>query len=98
MIDYLSNHPLAGDEIPGTDGVRKLRFAGSGRGRRVGARVVYFYGGEDLPVYALLAYAKSESPAMVHASITVRKLRKRVKLTQAQMASLIGMSLSGYRK
>ena len=59
MIDYLANHPLAGDEIPGTGGVRKLRFAASGRGKRGGARVVYFYGGEDLPVYALLAYAKS---------------------------------------
>lgn len=59
LIDYLANHPLAGDEIPGTGGVRKLRFAASGRGKRGGARVVYFYGGEDLPVYALLVYAKS---------------------------------------
>ncbi len=59
LIDYLANHPLAGDEIPGTGGVRKLRFAASGRGKRGGARVVYFYGGKDLPVYALLAYAKS---------------------------------------
>ena len=59
MIDYLAYHPLAGDEIPGTGGVRKLRFAASGRGKRGGARVVYFYGGEDMPVYALLAYAKS---------------------------------------
>ena len=59
LIDYLATHPLAGDEIPGTGGVRKLRFAASGRGKRGGARVVYFYGGEDMPVYALLAYAKS---------------------------------------
>lgn len=59
LIDHLANHPLAGDEIPGTGGVRKLRFAASGRGKRGGARVVYFYGGEDMPVYALLAYAKS---------------------------------------
>ncbi len=59
LIDYLANHPAAGDEIPGTGGVRKLRFAALGRGKRGGARVVYFYGGKDIPVYALLVYAKS---------------------------------------
>ncbi|MDE0172902.1 MAG: type II toxin-antitoxin system RelE/ParE family toxin [Defluviicoccus sp.] len=59
MIDYLADHPAEGDEIPGTGGVRKLRFAALGRGKRGGARVIYFYGGEHMPVYALLAYAKS---------------------------------------
>lgn len=59
LIDYLADNPLAGDEIPGTGGVRKLRFTAKGRGKRGGARVVYFYGGEDMPLYALLAYAKS---------------------------------------
>ncbi len=59
LIDHLAESPLAGDEIPGTGGVRKLRFAALGRGKRGGARVVYFSGGEDIPIYALLAYAKS---------------------------------------
>ena len=59
LIDYLADHPAAGDEIPGTGGVRKLRFAASGRGKRGGARAIYFYGGEHMPIYALLAYAKS---------------------------------------
>lgn len=59
LIDYLADNPLAGDEIPGTGGVRKLRFTAKGRGKRGGARVVYFYGGEDMPLYALLAYAKA---------------------------------------
>ena len=59
LIDYLADHPAAGDEIPGTGGVRKLRFTALGRGKRGGARVIYFYGGEHMPVYALLAYAKS---------------------------------------
>ncbi len=57
-FDYLAENPLAGDEIPGTGGVRKLRFAALGRGKRGGARVIYFYGGESMPIYALLAYAK----------------------------------------
>ena len=64
LIDYLAENPLAGDEIPGTGGVRKLRFGASGRGKRGGARAIYFYGGERMPIYALLAYAKSAKTDM----------------------------------
>ena len=60
LIDYLAANPLAGDEIPGAGGVRKLRFAASGRGKRGGARVIYFYGGDRIPIYLLLVYAKSD--------------------------------------
>ena len=60
LIDHLAENPLAGVEIPGTGGVRKLRFAALGRGKSGGARAIYFYGGEDMPVYALLAYAKTD--------------------------------------
>ena len=59
LIDYLAANPLAGDEIPGTGGVRKLRFAVPGRGKRGGARIVYYYLDERIPLYALLVYAKS---------------------------------------
>ena len=60
LIGYLAEHPMAGDEIPGTGGVRKIRFGASGRGKRGGARVIYFFGGEEVPIYALLAYLKSD--------------------------------------
>jgi len=43
LIDFLAENPLARDEIPGTGGVRKLRFATSGRGKRGGARIIYYY-------------------------------------------------------
>ena len=59
VIDFLAENPLAGDEIPGTGGVRKLRFGASGRGRRGGARVICYFLDETMPIYALLAYAKS---------------------------------------
>ncbi len=45
-----------------------------------------------------LAHAKGAGPAMVHAPVTPREVRTQVRLTQAQMAPLMGMSLSGYRK
>jgi hypothetical protein len=50
---------LAGDVIPGTGGVRKLRFASSGHGKRGGARVIYYYLDESVPLYALPAYPKN---------------------------------------
>ena len=45
-----------------------------------------------------LAHAKGEGPANVHVPVAPREVRKQAKLTQAQMAPLMGMSLSGYRK
>ena len=56
--------------------------------------------GEDLiqSLDEALAHARDEGPAVVHAPVTPREVRKQAKLTQAQMAPLMGMSLSGYRK
>jgi hypothetical protein len=38
LIDFLAENPLAGDKIPGTGGVRKVRFAASGHGPSEAAR------------------------------------------------------------
>ena len=59
LLDFLAANPLAGDAIPGTGGVRKLRFQASGSGKRGGGRIVHYYLDEDIPLHALLAYAKS---------------------------------------
>ena len=59
LIAFLSWNPMAGDIIPGTGGVRKVRFAASGRGKRGGARVIYYYLDDHTPLYALLAYPKN---------------------------------------
>lgn len=45
-----------------------------------------------------VAHAKGQGPAIVHPPVTPREVRERAHLTQAQMAPLMGMSLSGYRK
>ena len=60
ICSYLAYHPAAGDLIPGTGGVRKLRWGLEGRGKRGGARVVYFYHDPEVPLFALTAYAKNE--------------------------------------
>lgn len=61
LINHVARNPEAGDVIPGTGGVRKLRWARSGSGKRGGARVVYFYYRADCPLYLLLAYAKAQA-------------------------------------
>ena len=45
-----------------------------------------------------LAHAKGQGPAIVHKPHDPVEVRKRAMLTQPQMAFLMGMSLSGYRK
>src|SRR5215472_7203549 len=60
LVDYLAYNPSAGDLIPGAGGVRKLRWALEGRGKRGGARVIYFYHDADMPLFALTAYAKND--------------------------------------
>jgi hypothetical protein len=60
LIDYLAHNPDAGDLVQGTGGVRKLRWGLEGRGKRGGARVIYFYHSTDIPLFALAAYAKNE--------------------------------------
>lgn len=57
----LRDNPEVGDLISGTGGVRKLRVGLPGRGRRGGARVLYYYIARDARVYLLSAFAKNES-------------------------------------
>ena len=52
--------PGAAPVIQGTGGLRKLRWAGSGRGKRGGIRTIYSrHAGADA-IYLLTAYAKAD--------------------------------------
>ena len=64
LIDKLAIEPLAGDLVPGLAGVRKLRFASTGRGQRGGFRVIYYVLTDDMPILALLIYGKNEQADM----------------------------------
>ena len=59
LVLHLAHNPEAGDLIPGTGGVRKLRWALEGRGKRGGARVIYYYHSERIPLFLITAYAKN---------------------------------------
>ena len=60
IISALADNPMAGDEISGTGGMRKLRVAATGRGKSGGYRVITFYSGVDIPVFLITVYAKNQ--------------------------------------
>ena len=60
LIAYLAAHPTAGDLVPGAGGIRKMRWALAGRGKRGGVRVIHFFHSAELPVFALTMFSKNE--------------------------------------
>lgn len=59
FVDFIAANPDAGDVIPDTGGVRKVRWARAGAGKRGGTRVIYFYHNASRPLYLLMVYAKA---------------------------------------
>lgn len=60
FVDFIASNPEAGDVIPDTGGIRKLRWSRPGSGKRGGVRVVYFYVDLEMPLYLLMIYAKAQ--------------------------------------
>jgi hypothetical protein len=57
---HLSLNPLAGSIVPGTSGVRKIRWSVAGRGKSYGVRVIYYFANPSLPLYLVYGYSKAE--------------------------------------
>ena len=60
LVAFVGANPEAGEIIPETGGVRKLRWALAGMGKRGGARVIYYFHNQQLPVFLLSIYAKNK--------------------------------------
>lgn len=60
FITYIAENPETGDVIPNADGARKIRWAAQGKGKRGGARVIYFNMLDDGVVVLIAVYSKSE--------------------------------------
>jgi len=56
---FLRRNPEAGKTVAGTGGMRKVRWAGSGRGKRGGARVIYYFERKRDQIWLFLIYLKA---------------------------------------
>ena len=69
FIDWIAENALAGDVIPGTEGARKVRWSVAGRGKRGGARVVYFNLSEQGIVLLVTMYVKADQSNIANSAI-----------------------------
>jgi hypothetical protein len=60
FIDWIAANPTAGDVIPGSGNLRKVRWTRAGMGKRGGARVIYFVRTARGEVVLILVYAKAK--------------------------------------
>jgi len=85
LVEHLGSNPLAGDVIPETGGVRKIRWAISGRGKRVASGSSIMSAVNGLPLFLLTVYAKNQK-----ANLT--------KAERNEMKTITSLLASGYSK
>ena len=69
--------PEQGKIIPGSGGLRKIRWKAKGKGKRSGVRVIYYWITEEATIYMLMLYGKSDQANLTSAQ--ARILSKLVK-------------------
>ena len=69
---------LARNVIRGSGGMRKIRWAGSGRGKRGGLRVIYYWWVAKDRISMLLVYPKSEQDDL--SADQIKLLRKALEI------------------
>ncbi len=67
---HLILHPDIGDIIPGSGGLRKMRWRLMGRGKRGGARVIYYWKSSASQIFLLFLYPKN-----VRSNLSLPELR-----------------------
>jgi hypothetical protein len=67
--------PAAGDLIPGTGGLRKIRWRLPGQGKRGGARVIYYWRTSKSQIWLLAIYGKSAKSDL---SATDKELMRKI--------------------
>jgi hypothetical protein len=60
IVEVVVREPMSGDLMAGTGGARKLRHAAMGKGKSGGVRTIHYFGGDNIPVFLLAIYGKSE--------------------------------------
>jgi hypothetical protein len=79
-VDILATNPLAGEIMPGCGGARKLRVARPGGGKSGGYRVITHFAGDDVPIFLLTVFGKTEKVTLTKAERNaLAALTKRLK-------------------
>jgi hypothetical protein len=76
FMEWLAVHPGAGKIIRGSGGLRKVRWAAKGHGKRGGARIIYFWWMADDRILLLDIYAKAEQEDL--AADEIKKLKRKI--------------------
>jgi hypothetical protein len=76
LQEALIADPTAGDVIPGSGGVRKLRWGAAGRGKRGGLRVIYFLRTRQGQIWMLTLYPKNVAESIP--AHVIREIREEI--------------------
>ena len=61
LQSYLLQYPEVGKVVPGSGGVRKVRWRMTGKGKSGGVRVIYYFKKQEAEIWLLTIYSKSEA-------------------------------------
>jgi hypothetical protein len=77
LEEHLVLNPAVGPLIPGGAGLRKIRWLGSGRGKRGGVRVIYYFRAKTDRLFLIFGYRKNECE-----DLTVAQIRSLAKIIE----------------
>jgi len=81
LQSFLLQYPEAGKVVRGSGGVRKVRWAISGRGKSGGVRVIYYFKRQDDEIWLLTIYSKSEMDTIP--ALILRQIAKEIENVQS---------------
>jgi len=73
LQEALCINPMLGALMPGSAGLRKVRWQLPGQGKRGGVRVIYYWYSPKVQIYMLLAYGKSEQENLTPKQLKILK-------------------------
>ena len=74
FASFIAEDPAAGDVVPGSGGIRKVRWSRAGSGKSGGVRVIYFTRTAEGEVVLLTLYAKAKTDNLTGA--TLKEIRR----------------------
>ena len=80
FVTFIAANPQRGYLVPGTGGIRKIRWGIKGQGKSGGLRVIYYYHSGRMPLFLLTAYGKSVKSDLAESEkVVMRRLVQELK-------------------